>query len=226
MSKRIKAWHFAPLNDKGQGYLRFDDGRIIKAGETYSCEGEPALCENGMHGSRSIIDALDYAPGAFISRVEIWGDVQTDVDKIVGRHRKILWCYDATDVLRRFARLCALDVVRLWNAPDVVVQYLKTGDESLRSAARSATWAARNAARDAAWDAAWAAVWDADRDAAWDAAWAARAAAWSAAWSAVWDADRDATWAASWAADRDEACGAARLNQRRRLTSMITGSRP
>ena len=216
MSKRIKAWHFAPLNDKGQGYLQYDDGRVIEAGKTYSCKSEPSLCRNGMHGSRSIMDALDYAPGPFVSRVEIWGDVEVDTDKIVGRNRKILWCYDASDVLRRFARLCALDVVHLWNAPDVVVQYLKTGDESLLSAARSAAWAAdRDAARSAARDATWAAVWDADRDAAWAASWAAAgAAARDAAWDAAGAAARAAAWSAAW------------LRQRRRLTSMITGNRP
>jgi len=111
-------------------------------------------------------------------------------DKISATERKYLWGFDATDTLWRFARLCALDVVHLWDAPDIVVRYLKTGDESIRDAA----WdAARAAARFAARDAAWAAARAAARAAAWDAARAAaRAAAWDAARAAARDAAGDA----------------------------------
>lgn len=44
---------------------------------------------------------------------------------------------------RAWARWCALQVIGLWNAPEIVRQYLETGDESIRAAA----W---DAARDAA----------------------------------------------------------------------------
>jgi hypothetical protein len=74
-------------------------------------------------------------------------------------------------LLREFARWCALQVIHLWNAPDVVREYLETGNEELRAAARAvagaAAWdAARDVARAVAGDAAGAAAWDA----AWDAA--------------------------------------------------------
>ena len=75
----------------------------------------------------------------------------------------------------------ALDVIHLWGAPDVVVRYLKTGDESIRSAALDA---ARTAARTAVWAAARAAAWTAStaaRDTALDAAWTAALAVWGAA---------------------------------------------
>ena len=108
------------------------------------------------------------------------GEIQNHgKDKIVGRERRILKTINAEKLLRDFARWNALQVLPLWpNAPEVVVQFLKTGDESLRAAARdAATAAARDAARDAAWAAAWAA-----EDAAWAAATAAaRDAAWAAA---------------------------------------------
>ena len=52
--KKVLAWHFVS-NDKKLGY---DDGRIVKAGKTYSCKGKPVLCENGMHASKRLIDAL------------------------------------------------------------------------------------------------------------------------------------------------------------------------
>ncbi|MCB7127908.1 MAG: hypothetical protein J3T61_00015, partial [Candidatus Brocadiales bacterium] len=67
--------------------------------------------------------------------------------------RTVLWRLDIEDLLRDFTRRCALDVVDLWDAPDVVVRYLKTGDESLRDAARAAARDAKDAARAAARDA-------------------------------------------------------------------------
>jgi hypothetical protein len=65
-------------------------------------------------------------------------------------------------LLREFARWCALQVIHMWNAPDVVREYLETGNEELRAAAGTAARAAardaaRTAARAAARDAAWAA---------------------------------------------------------------------
>jgi hypothetical protein len=185
----MRAWHFV----RDDGLLR--DGRPLPAdGIVLRHTGPLALCESGLHASVDPFDALPYAPGALVCRVECGGEVVHGGDKLVCRERTILWRADATDVLRRFARLCALDVAHLWDAPGVVVRYLRTGDESLRAAARAAAWdAARDAARAAAWDAAWAAAWDAARDAAWDAARdAARAAAWDATRAAAWDAARDA----------------------------------
>ena len=41
-------------------------------------------------------------------------------------------------VLMEFARWCALQAVRLWDAPAVVIAFLRTGDENLREAAHQA----------------------------------------------------------------------------------------
>ena len=53
-----------------------------------------------------------------------------------------LWCLLASNApefeLRKFARCCALDVAHLWNMPDVVREYLETGDDTKRDAARDA----------------------------------------------------------------------------------------
>lgn len=149
----MKAWHYL----KEDRRIRFrdgkevDDGEIVEVGKTYTAKGKLVLCKNGMHGSISPLDALQYAPGPIVCRVNIIGEIQKGDDKIIGRNRKVLWMYDATDVLRKFSRMCALDVVYLWDAPDVVVQYLQVGKEELRDAAWDAAWAA---ARDAAGDAA------------------------------------------------------------------------
>ena len=202
----MKAWHFANKNST----LNYCDGRKIIVGETHTISTEERglrLCRWGLHGSKRLIDALQYAPGPMLYRVELGGEIIKGDDKAVATERTYLWGISAEHLLRDFARRCALDVVHLWGAPGVVVKYLKTGDESIRDAAldaaRDAAWdAALDAARDAAWDAARDAAWDAARDAAWDAA---RAAAWGAAWGAAW--------AAAWAAARDR--------QNRRATAMV-----
>jgi hypothetical protein len=74
------AWHFLP-EDKRLGY---GDGRLVEVGATLECEGEPALCSNGMHGSARLIDALKYANGPIVCRVEIAGDVIEGEDKLCG----------------------------------------------------------------------------------------------------------------------------------------------
>ena len=142
--KKILAWHFV-------GDTLRDSRPIPADGEVLRHDGEMVMCESGLHWSRTPLAALGYAPGPTLCRVNVWGDTQEESDKGISRNRVILWRMDCTDLLREFARRCALDVVHLWNAPEVVLNYLKTGDESLRAAARAAAWAAaRDAARDAA----------------------------------------------------------------------------
>jgi len=210
----IKAWHFA----KEDRRLNYGDDRLIHIGETHTlstAKNRIRVCGWGLHASKRITDALFYAPGPIIYRVELSGIIVTDDNKIAASNRTYLWGFDATDILRAFSRRCALDVIHIWNAPDIVIEYLKTGDDTLRAAARDPAW---DAARDAARDPAWAAARTAARDPARDAAWAAaRAAARAAAWDAARTAARAAARAAAWDAARDEM-----LNKyNRRLTSMI-----
>lgn len=176
-----------------------DGSPIPKKGEWLEYEGKVVICQSGLHFSRHPFDALQYAPGNLLHLVEVEDVVEEWGDKGVARKRKIIATIDAGPLLREFARKCALDVVNLWDAPDVVVRYLKTGDESIREAAR-------DAARDAAYTAATSAVWYTTRDAARDAA---RYAA-----DAV-----DAADAAAIAAG--DAFQAARRNQRPRLARMV-----
>ena len=216
----ILAWHWVADTRKLRG------GKALVDGKTYAHNGNLHICESGLHASIKIRDALIYAPGPIVCRVECSGRLEEGGDKLVCSRRKVLWSLDATTALRVYARWCASQVLHLWNAPDVVKQYLSTGDESISAAAGAAAWDAKAAARAAAWDAAeaaarasartaaWAAAeaaarasagavaWDA-RAAAWDAAGAAaRATAWDAADAAAWDA-WDAAWAAVEAAARD-----------------------
>jgi len=221
--KTVKGWWFALENNK----LANGDNRPIKLEITHSVKGEIIPCQNGLHLSKRLIDALNYSPGPIVYKVAGSGVVIPHghpIDKYVCSERTyIKGGINCTDIIIRFARLCALDVIHLWDAPEIVIEYLKTGDEKLRSTA----WAA---ARDAAWDAADDAARAAARAAAKAAARdAARAAARAAAWAAARDAARATARAAAKATARAAARAAAkaaarataRETQNKRLTSMI-----
>jgi len=146
--KQIKGWWFGTTDRK----LLHDDNRNIVIGETHKISGDIVPCQHGLHLSKRIIDALNYAPGSVIYRVVGSGVIiphGNPVDKYACSERTyIAGGIDISNTLRLFARKCALDVIHLWNPPDIVIKYLKTGDESIRAAAE-------DAARAAAWDAAW-----------------------------------------------------------------------
>jgi len=182
-------WHFL----RSDGCLR-DGSTPPPDGEWLEYSGPLAMCESGLHLSKRALDALNYAPGPIVCRVEGSGRVEHDTDKIVCSRRRILWRADATATLRLFARRRAQSVLHLWDPPEVVVRYLETGDESIRDAAWSASGAAWAAlwATQAASRAAGAASW-----AAHDASWATQAAAWAAeAASSAALAATEAAWAA------------------------------
>ena len=182
----MKAWHFVGST------LR--DGRPIPAdGELLTYPTAPVLCRSGLHASLRPSQALEFAPGETLCLVECGGSVLCQPDKLVCTERTILTRMDATPLLRHYARMQALSVVSLWGPPQVVLDYLMTGDESIRDAAgAAAAWAA---ARDVA-------AWAAASAAASAAAWAARDAARYAARAAARDA-RDAARAAARDAARD-----------------------
>ena len=176
--RTMLGWWFA--NDSG--VLPHGDGRTVVVGATHTVRGVIMPCANGLHAAAHVFDALSYAPGSTLYRVRLGGVIRAHgqpVDKYAASKRTYLGRINAEVLLRQFARACALRAVeRHWpGAPQVVVDYLRTGDESKRAAASAA---ARDAAAPsaAAWDAASAAASAAARDAASAAARAAvRAAA-------------------------------------------------
>ena len=211
------AWHFL-REDKRLGYY---DGRLVEVGVPLECKGDPVLCDNGMHGSVRLVDALRYAAGPIVCRVEIEGDVIEGDDKLCGRRRTVLWMLDATRILHEFACMCAEDALALVEQPDernvaAIEAKRKWLDGKITDEELDAAWTASwGAAQDAAWSAraialaALAAVYAAARDAAGAAMWAARDAAAAAAWTEA----RDAAWT--------EARDAARDKQNKRLTEMV-----
>lgn len=218
-------WHFLTEDCT----LRYNDGREVTPGKMYRAEGAPVLCKSGMHASASALDALRYAPGPIICRVELSGDLIEGEDKAVARCRKVRWMADATRTLHLFAVWCAEHALirerkaghepdqRSWNAIKIKRAWLdgKATDEELA--------AARDAAEDAAWDAARAAAQNAALAAARDAA---RAAVWAAVRSAVWDAAWTAARLAAWDAERADTRAAEKEAQARRLESMLLALAP
>jgi hypothetical protein len=173
----VLAWHWV----KDDRTLR--DGSPLVIGEWLHVDPPIKICEKGLHASRRVLDALQYAPGSVCCRVEMRGIVADHGDKLVATDRRVLWAIDATMILHEFACRCAEGALALVKHPD---------PRSAAAIAAKRAWmrgeitdaqlaAARAAALDAAWYAAGAAARAAALDAAWDAAWdAARAAAWDA----------------------------------------------
>ena len=127
--QKIRAYHFT--GDK----LRNGDP-IPPLGEPLVHKGDIVPCKSGLHASIHPLDALEFAPGLILHLVDLEGEIVQHDDKLVGRKRTIIATVDVTELLREFARWCALSVIHLWDAPDIVRQYLETGDEKLRYAAR------------------------------------------------------------------------------------------
>jgi hypothetical protein len=143
-------WHIAWSDDQGTPRLRYDDNREIRVGETLTVETtkyDLMLCEYGLHACPRLWDCLDYAQGTVICKVTLGDTIiaPANENKVVSNARTVIAMTTAAEgerILREFARWCALQVIHLWDAPDVVRRYLETGDESLRDAAGAAAWAA------------------------------------------------------------------------------------
>jgi hypothetical protein len=229
MSDKVLGWHWLPDN----GCLQYPPHTKVEVGQTLTAEGTLKLCHNGMHASRRALDALQYAPGAIVCRVELSGEIVEGHDKLCARHRKVLAMANATKTLHEFACWCAEQALlrereagrepdpRSWAAIEVKRRWLKceANDAELDVASAAAWAAAASAARDAtraAWAAASAAAWAAAKDAAWDAARdAGRAAAWAAGRAAAWAAAKDAA--------RDAVRDAQNTKLEERLNDLLEG---
>jgi hypothetical protein len=194
----VFAWHFVANNRK-----LAHSGEPLELNRTYRVAGEIVPCQNGLHGSLRLIDALQYAPGSILTCCSYGGTIEYEADKLAASERTVLWIGDIEPILHEAAchfaenalRVAKVTDPRSWAVIEAKRAWLRgeITDKEL-AAARAAAWdaarnavsaAARNAARAAASDAAW----DAARKAASDAA---SAAAWAAASDAVSAAARNA----------------------------------
>jgi hypothetical protein len=196
----IYAYHFLKAGD----VMR--DGKIApKIGEKLVYTGKLELCKSGLHASIEPSDALRYAPGSVICKVLCEGKIIRAEDKLICSERTIITKMDGTELLKYAARVFALSVIDKWDAPDVVLDWLMTGEEDIRwAAAEAAAYAAYAAAADAAKATATAEAVAAyaAADAA-DAAYAAAAAAADAAYAYAAAAAAAYANAAAYAANRD-----------------------
>lgn len=138
----VLAWHFV-------GATLRDGSPVPRDGEWLEVAPPIALCVRGLHASLHPFDALNYAPGDTLCRVELDGEILRDTDKMVATRRRIIARMDAADMVGYFARMQALSVMHLWDAPELVLDYLMTGDEWLRAGASAAAASAAEAAASA-----------------------------------------------------------------------------
>lgn len=185
MIDNVLAWHFS-------GSQMRDGTPIVAPGSVERYDGDIEICASGLHASRMLRDALKYAPGTLLRRVECNNIEEEHGDKLVCRERIIIWECDMTSALRLFARKCALDVMHLWRepVPDIVQEFLMTGGRPMEAAMWAPTEAA---ARDATWVPA---AFSAAREAAWSAARSVDNNVWApSVASCAWRASECATWA-------------------------------
>lgn len=210
-NKPVRGWWF------GGDFLPNGDGRAVTDGCVLRVDSPIVICSHGLHFGRSILDALGYAMGATVWRVEGWGEAVESEDKLACEHRRHLWRLDIDAVLRRFACREALRVLPA-DAPACVREYLALADKASEEQMLASWYAARSAASTASWYAARAAAGYAARDEAWSAAgYAAGYAARSAA--------RSAAGYAAGSAAREAALDAARTRQARSLEAMVWAER-
>ena len=142
----VYGWWFSRDN-----FLPHGDGRPVVVGKTLTVKPPLEMCRHGLHFSRTVLEALQYAPGPILHMVRGSGEILSRSDKFCAEQRMEIARIDATDLLYGFARKCVWDVIHLWPAPKVVKQYLKTGNESLRDAAHNAINTAAKAINAAAY---------------------------------------------------------------------------
>ena len=83
--KTFEAWHF--LHER-EGKPITRDKRTVKAGTVLRVKLPLRLCVRGLHVSRHPLDALQYAPSAWVERVCVGGEVLEDPSKGCGSWRE------------------------------------------------------------------------------------------------------------------------------------------
>ena len=113
MTKTYTGWHFTETRTTGR------NGWPLKPVEELPGGTKLELCAVGLHACKSPRVALDYAPGPWVSRVRLEGDVLTDKDKdkaCAARRVRLAGPVDVSRELRLFAADCAERVLPLFEA--------------------------------------------------------------------------------------------------------------
>jgi hypothetical protein len=131
-------WYFTG-KDKRCGYNY--NNLIAKVGRTHKINHKTDLTESGqgLIAFNTIKDALSYTDQTIVWQVELGGKIEVGFDWTKATEcTYIAGGIDIEEVLREFARECALSVLGRWRPPSIVVKFLKTGDHSIRDDARAA----------------------------------------------------------------------------------------
>src|ERR1035441_10602442 len=107
------AWHFVPQNLK-----LAHSGEPVKIGRAYRVEGKIVPCENGLHGSTRLLDALPYASSSILTRCSYAGDIVYANDKLASSERTILWIGDIEPILHEAACVFAEGALRVAKVAD------------------------------------------------------------------------------------------------------------
>ncbi len=132
----MKAWHFLAVDKR----LQYGDRQLVTVGDTLTATEKPLrLCEYGLHGSEHVFEALTYAPGPILCRVELGGEILREDDKVCAEQRTVI---NMRDVATQ-RKLCGSS-----GRSSRTCRKICTG---LRSGAPAARWPASKTQIRAAW---------------------------------------------------------------------------
>lgn len=112
----VLAWHFLCW-DYQTAYGRRRKNPL-KVGDVMRTRRTPILCEQGLHASRRMLDALHHAPGPILCRVKVGGEIVEDHTKMAGQTRRILAMADVSQLLHEFACAVAEETLRAYGVTD------------------------------------------------------------------------------------------------------------
>ena len=163
MTDTITAYWFACEDEQGRAYSPNKPDEKWRIGQRRTLKGEIIPCQYGYHASRSLWDALRYAPGALACKVELSGTiVPHGDDKYAASTRKLVAAVNVERELRLFAADCAEHVLYLFeekypddDRPRKAIQSARDfANDSISAYATNAAANAAYAAADAAYAAA------------------------------------------------------------------------
>lgn len=182
-------WHFLREDCK----LQYGSREKVVVGEKLGVKPPLQMCHRGLHASERLIDALYYAPGPIVCRIQLSGEILHDTDKACAEYRRVVWMYDASRVLHEFACVVAERALlkereagrepdkRSWDAIQAKKDWMAgiISDDELCAAERAA-WSV-------GWSVGWNVGWNAVRSVGWSLAWGAvKSVGWSLGWSLAW----------------------------------------
>jgi hypothetical protein len=222
MSETIQVWKFTKRNGlPTHGIKALPKPKNGKPGAWHYTGGPPILCNRGVHGCRTLKDAV---VGNWINKecwvAELLAPFEENIgNKIAGRAGRLLYRVDTWNdqTARLFAADCAEAVGHLH--PIVASTILVARRFALGLATDKELNAAETEAMAAAWSSFSACY------ASWYAAMAAAAAAsWYAAWATLWSASWYAAWTTAGDAAGDAVRDSLRSAQAIRLHAYLAGA--